>query len=249
MTARLRRLAGTVGELHRLDPDVVFGRDADVVFAEGGEPAGAREGEARPGSTGGVEVWDLRPTDAAVVLGSAQREPVLVVDEAACARRGLTVVRRRSGGGVVLVEAASMVWIDVVIPAHDPRFVDDVARSMVDIGERFAAALARLGGTRFGDDLVVVPAGPRAQPSGICFAGVAPGEVLVRGRKLVGLSQRRTRRWARIQALAHVRLDADLLAAVVAPELAATARSLADRVAILPPAVAAGLPAAIAATF
>jgi lipoate-protein ligase A len=37
----------------------------------------------------------------------------------------------------------------------------------------------------------------------VCFAGVGPGEVLTGDRKLVGLSQRRTRHGIRIQCQAH----------------------------------------------
>ena len=38
----------------------------------------------------------------------------------------------------------------------------------------------------------------------MCFAGVGPGEVLDdTGRKWVGISQRRTRSWIRLQTMAH----------------------------------------------
>ena len=42
-------------------------------------------------------VWWLRPDDAAIVLGSRQRDDLVDLDE--CDRLGLRVVRRRSGGG------------------------------------------------------------------------------------------------------------------------------------------------------
>jgi hypothetical protein len=43
----------------------------------------------------------------------------------------------------------------------------------------------------------------------VCFAGRGPGEVITAdGRKLLGLSQRRTRNWIRLQCLVHRRWSA-----------------------------------------
>ena len=43
----------------------------------------------------------------------------------------------------------------------------------------------------------------------VCFAGIGPGEVLdADDRKWVGVSQRRTRDWIRLQAMVHRRWDA-----------------------------------------
>ena len=39
----------------------------------------------------------------------------------------------------------------------------------------------------------------------VCFAGIGPGEVLVGGRKVVGISQRRNRGGARFQCAALLR--------------------------------------------
>jgi lipoate-protein ligase A len=41
----------------------------------------------------------------------------------------------------------------------------------------------------------------------VCFAGLAPGEVTVGGRKVVGVAQRRTRRHARFQCAVLHRWD------------------------------------------
>ena len=58
----------------------------------------------------------------------------------------------------------------------------------------------------------------------VCFAGLGPGEVTVDGRKVVGISQRRTRAWARFQCAALGRWDpaalAELLVGVPADEIA-----------------------------
>jgi len=49
----------------------------------------------------------------------------------------------------------------------------------------------------------------------VCFAGLGPGEVTVGGRKVVGISQRRTRSAARFQCAAYARWDAPLLHALL----------------------------------
>ncbi len=50
----------------------------------------------------------------------------------------------------------------------------------------------------------------------MCFAGVGPGEVLLGRRKLVGISQRRTRGGARFQCMVHVRWTPDVLVSLLA---------------------------------
>lgn len=143
------------------------------------------------------EVWWCRPTDDAIVLGSRQGEDL--VDRAACSRAGLTIVRRRSGGGAVLMRHSSVVWIDVVLP---PRFApDDVRGSMVWIGEHWRAVLEPMTDR----PLVVHHGGLSCSDwsDRVCFSGIGPGEVLDGSDKLVGLSQRRTRRGTRIQTLVY----------------------------------------------
>jgi hypothetical protein len=46
----------------------------------------------------------------------------------------------------------------------------------------------------------------------VCFAGIGPGEVLDGQAKLVGVSQRRTRRHARFQCALHRRWQPELIA-------------------------------------
>lgn len=120
-----------------------------------------------------------------------------VVDEAAAAAAGVEVVRRRSGGGAVWLAPGTVTWVDVVLPAGDPHWVDDVGRSSLWLGDAWARALVALGVPD-----PTVHRGPlvrtRWSPL-VCFAGVGPGEVLVDGRKVVGISQRRTRAGARFQ--------------------------------------------------
>lgn len=151
-------------------------------------------------------------TVPALVLGSAQSPTTIDAD--ACARRGIDVVRRRSGGGAVLTWPEELVWLDVVIPAADPLWDDDVGRSMWWFGQVWADALVACGA-----EAAVVHRGPlvsSAWSSVVCFAGLGPGEVLVDGRKAVGISQRRTRRWARLQAAVHTHWRHELVTSLVA---------------------------------
>ena len=157
-------------------------------------------------------VWVCDPTGAALVLGSAQRGTV--ADAEACARAGVAVVRRRSGGGAVLVEPSGLLWVDVVVPAGDALWQDDVGQAFVWLGDVWRSALADLG----------VPAAVhrgglvRGRWSDlVCFAGLGPGELTAPGgAKVVGMSQRRTRAAARFQCAALLRWDPGALLALLA---------------------------------
>ncbi|MCC5952505.1 MAG: hypothetical protein JJU45_10475 [Acidimicrobiia bacterium] len=144
-----------------------------------------------------AQVWWCRPTVDAVVLGSTQRSHAHHVTPPPLAA---TVVRR-SGGGAVWVRSQAQVWIDVLIPRRWPGWSDDVHHASVWLGERWAATLGRLGLAA-----EVHRSGVHSDEAGrlVCFAGLGPGEVLVEGRKVVGVSQRRARDGARLQSMAYV---------------------------------------------
>lgn len=149
----------------------------------------------------GAEPWLLlcELTRPGVVLGSRQNPSML--DRVACEAGGFDIARRRSGGGIVVLRPDDVIWIDVIVPG--PAAVpDDVRGSMVWAGERWAAALGT--GTVHRGGMVATPWSEL-----MCFAGIGPGEVLDGDRKLVGLSQRRTRHGARIQGLVHRRVPPD----------------------------------------
>jgi lipoate---protein ligase len=151
----------------------------------------------------------FRVESPVLVLGSAQREES--IDAVAASRLGIEVARRRSGGGGVLLWPGEQVWLDVEIPSSDVLWDADVGRSMWWVGELWRSALAPLA------PLATVHHG-RLQSSrwstDVCFAGVGPGEVLIGGAKLVGISQRRTRRTARFQSMVHLRWRPDVVAAL-----------------------------------
>ena len=133
-------------------------------------------------------VWVFEVDRPALVLGSTQP----AVDAA-----GIEVVRRRSGGGAVYLEPGGTLWVDVVVPKGDELWDDDVGRATYWLGDAWARAV--------GPD-ATVHRGPMVRTALsdlVCFAGLGPGEVLVDGAKVVGISQRRTRDRARFQCVAY----------------------------------------------
>lgn len=140
-----------------------------------------------------------------LVLGSSQ--PLDLVDSERAAAAGVAVARRRSGGGAVYLSPGRQVWVDLLVPRGDRLWDDDVIRAASWAGETWSAAVASLAGE---------PASVhRGRSAGgrwgrlICFAGLGPAEVTVGGRKVVGISQRRSRDWTRIQTMARIAPDED----------------------------------------
>lgn len=162
-------------------------------------------------------VWVLEATRPAIVLGSAQ--PAHIVDGAAAAAGGFSIARRRSGGGAVLVVPGDIVWIDVVVPVGDDRWVDDVGLASHWLGDVWAGVIESLGypaavhrGGLDADGLARL----------VCFGAVGPGEVALKGAglgegKVVGISQRRTRDYARFQTACILRWDPTPFEALLGP--------------------------------
>lgn len=177
------------------------------------------------------EIWQHDITAPALVLGSSQDASTVDVD--ACRRAGVDVVRRRSGGGAVLLVPGAVTWIDVIVPAGAAGWSDDVHGPMVWLGRHLADVIAEVNGEVIGEvngDVVAGSAGPatelgvhegamRTTPWSklVCFDGVGAGEVLLDGRKLVGLSQRRTRHAARLQCCWYSTYDPARLVELLAP--------------------------------
>lgn len=174
--------------------------------------ASAFHGWEPPAGAGRIARW-FDVAAPALVLGSSQR--LEVVDEAACAAAGVEVVRRRSGGGAVLLVPGEVAWLDVVVPAGDPLWVDDVGRSMHWFGEVWAEALRSVG--EAGAEVHRGAMRSSAWSRLVCFDGLGPGEVVVSGCKAVGISQRRTREWARLQAAVYGRWRPEMLLGLLRP--------------------------------
>lgn len=149
-------------------------------------------------------LWVVAPTRPALVLGSSQSDTGIDRDRATV--RGVDIVSRHSGGGAVWIDPATTVWIDVVIPSDDDLWVNDVPRSMLWLGHAFARILdpdvqvfeGRYDATELAREY--------------CFGGMAPGEVIRNGAKVVGISQRRTKEAARFQCVAYREYDSGLVA-------------------------------------
>ena len=179
-------------------------------------------------------IWQHDITSAALVLGSTQDAGVVDVD--ACRRAGVDVVQRRSGGGAVLLVPGEVTWIDVVVPAGDPGWSDDVHGPMVWLGRHLADELAASTGepdVEVHEGAMVTTAWSRL----ICFDGVGAGEVLLGGRKVVGISQRRTRHAARLQCCWYSSYDPSRLLELLLPGVRPSADDLAP-VATVPAVVA-----------
>jgi lipoate-protein ligase A len=144
----------------------------------------------------------------------------------------MEVAQRRSGGGAVLLWPGHQVWLDVGLPRGDPLWDDDVGRSARWLGEALAAALVGLGVAG-----ATAHAGPLERTAWshlVCFAGRAPGEVVVGGRKVVGTSQRRTREGAVFQVAValvwspRILLDVLRIPRDAAPEVVAAGVGLSE---------------------
>ncbi|MET0662926.1 MAG: hypothetical protein ABWZ42_07335 [Ilumatobacteraceae bacterium] len=147
-------------------------------------------------------IWWHEVTEPALVLGSSQ--PDATIDGDACGRAGIDVVRRRSGGGAVLLLPGEVCWLDVIVPRPSGTGLEDVRASMCRIGSIVCDALVAAALDLTGH--VEVHRGPLETTewsSTICFDGLGPGEVVLDGAKLVGLSQRLTRQAARFQVCWH----------------------------------------------
>ena len=138
-----------------------------------------------------------------LVLGSTQ--PPELVDPLAMRERGVELARRRGGGGAVYLEPGNHLWLDAWIPRDDPLWVPDVSVAAEWSGAWWADAMASLGPQGF-----TVHAG-RSVPGDlgelVCFAGRGPGEVFDGTRKVVGLSQWRSREGALFSSCAYVAWD------------------------------------------
>jgi hypothetical protein len=183
------------------------------------------------------QIWVHQVERTAVVLGSTQRFETgsgpsagVSLERAFALTDGtggpVELCRRRSGGGLVVVDPTASLWVDIIVPTWSPLHHDDLARSFRWFGRIWQEVLAeefqrvrRPGGS---------PAVHTVEPDRRrrardrpfhCFAEPGHGEVTVEGRKVVGLSQRRTRSWSRLQSLALLRWNGEAVNQILAPLL------------------------------
>jgi len=148
------------------------------------------------------QLWVYRKP--AVVLGRSQSRTVCAKD--VHRRTDVDVVERQSGGGAVLV-GPWMLSASVVLPAAHPLVSKGVTSSYKWIGEAYASVLRQMGiAARSLTPEQVMPA--RQHDTGIdwaCFGSLSPWEVVVAGRKILGLAQ--TRRRTGVLLVAGLLLD------------------------------------------
>lgn len=126
----------------------------------------------------------------------------------------------------MLVGPGEVLWGDVELGRADPLWETDVGRAAWWLGSTWAAALAEagVGGASVHRGPVVRTAWSQI----VCFAGTGPGEVVVGGRKCVGISQRRTRESCRFQFAVMLRWEPHRLLEVLALDGAARERAERD---------------------
>jgi lipoate-protein ligase A len=137
-----------------------------------------------------------RTTAAAIVLGRGQGDLVL-------SGVGADVVTRFSGGGAVWL-SPDVLSLDVLLPATHPWVSDHVSAVFGRVGTAWATGLRALGIDALSVHDAPSTARRRGTPrerllAAVCYATRGRGEVLWRGRKLVGLAQRRRRHATMVQ--------------------------------------------------
>lgn len=146
---------------------------------------------------GPAELWVMRPTGAAVAMGSSQRPEQFDLDR--LRHDGVELAARRSGGGAVFIDPGATVWIDVLAPRASRWYSAELAENFMLVGRVWQRALSTLG---VETDLCAASGGRTAASTLACWAGLGWGELTVGDVKVVGLSQRRTRWGSRVQAMA-----------------------------------------------
>jgi lipoate-protein ligase A len=204
--------------------------DALVRALEPVPPAQEEQGGALPRPA--LRWYSMNPSG--LILGSGQK--LQEFDLAACQAAGVTLYRRSSGGTAVLSEP-DQVMQDIALPRGHHLYTNDVTESYRWLGELWAAVLDALGVRAE----IISIAEARADRHDLdeltrlsCYGGRSPYEVLVNGRKLIGLAQVRRRHGALLQTGIYTRWYprrlADLLALTPAERDSLTGR-LAARVA------------------
>lgn len=137
-----------------------------------------------------------RTTAPAIVLGRGQGTLAVRGD-------GVDIVGRFSGGGAVWL-SPDVLSLDVLLPVDHPWVADDLTVVFDHVGAAWLAALRSLGVPDLAVHRGVATARRRGTArerllAAVCYATSGRGEVFWRGRKLVGLAQRRRRHATMVQ--------------------------------------------------
>ena len=139
-------------------------------------------------------VWIMSPTNPCLVLGSSQDDSCINYQHAK--KVDVSIARRRTGGGAVFVDPQTLFWVDLFVPRTHRIWQDDIEVASVWMGRVWKNALNSMG---VDCQMYNKPfeKGPLADL--VCFAGRAPGELLIREKKILGISQRRMKEGVRFQ--------------------------------------------------
>ena len=141
---------------------------------------------------GTPSIWIMSPTDNCLVLGSSQNDSC--VNYVYAEQKNIVVARRTTGGGAVFVDPQSFLWLDLLVPRGHRFWEDDIGIASNWLGDIWKSAL---GSLEIKSQIHQSPFEKTAAADLVCFAGRAPGELLIENKKILGISQRRTREGAR----------------------------------------------------
>ena len=146
-------------------------------------------------------VWHCDVTSPSLVLGITQGMGPDIVQRAQDA--DVALCRRSSGGAAVWLSPKSSLWIDVFVPVGHVAFRQDIGKAAVIVGRAWQSALWRIGHSTAVHDGPMVKS---ANSAAWCFDGLGAGEVsdLGTGGKIIGISQRRSRRGSRFQCVGYL---------------------------------------------
>ncbi len=140
-------------------------------------------------------IWLIEPKDTCLVLGRSEREKPYLNFEY-IRENNLNLTTRQSGGGAVLVDPQDILWVDVFIPKDSQFWEDDIAKASIRIGNAWKAALkeVKVSSSVYKGKFL------RSELSDlVCFAGKGPGEIFREDKKMLGISQRRSKFGTRFQ--------------------------------------------------
>ena len=139
-------------------------------------------------------IWVMSPTNSSLVLGSSQDDAC--IDYEYAEKIDVGIARRRTGGGAVFVDPKTLFWVDLFVPRGHRLWNDDIGVASIWMGGVWKDALGSLG---VDTHIHNRPFVKDSLAELVCFGGRAPGELLIGEKKVLGISQRRTRKGARFQ--------------------------------------------------
>ena len=139
------------------------------------------------------------PKDAGVVIGSTQKMTHEL--ERYAKAHSSEIHRRSSGGSAVVIDPINSIWLDIFLPPNDPLAKKSIEETF-EVASVGWKAILESGGVDAETYRGAYLQDPQYRE--ICFAGRAHGEILVKGKKVVGMAQRRRRIGTYIHTMTYV---------------------------------------------